>query len=66
MSMDSAVIQSMGHAFMLWPSLLVTLFLLLPLSAACNWLKRSVVFDWPPHEQAHENQHQYMVQAKAA
>lgn len=45
--MDSAAIQSMHWSFMLWPSLLLTLAVLLPLSAACNWLKRNVRFSLP-------------------
>lgn len=45
MAMDNAVIQRMQWAYMLWPSLMVTLGVLLPLSATCSWLKRTVRFD---------------------
>ncbi len=33
--------------FLLYPSLAFTLALLLPLSWACNWLKRHAKFDFP-------------------
>jgi hypothetical protein len=45
--MDSAAVQQMQSAFLLWPSLVLTCSLLLPLSAACCWLKRNKKFDWP-------------------
>lgn len=35
------------RAFVLWPSLLLSLLVLLPLSWATTWLKRNARFDWP-------------------
>jgi hypothetical protein len=47
LAMDSAAVQAMHWAWLLWPSLALSLGLLLPLSAATNWLRRSVQFDAP-------------------
>ncbi|GLC43995.1 hypothetical protein PLESTB_000217900 [Pleodorina starrii] len=48
MAVDSAAIQRIDWWFMLYPSLAVTIALLLPLGVAINWLKRNVMFDFPP------------------
>jgi hypothetical protein len=42
--MDSLPVQQMGALYLLYPSLLLTLVLLLPMSAACNWLKANLRF----------------------
>ncbi|GFR49171.1 hypothetical protein Agub_g11193, partial [Astrephomene gubernaculifera] len=47
MAVDSAPIQNMDWWFMLYPSLVVTAAVLLPLSLACNWLKAHARFDFP-------------------
>lgn len=47
MSMDNAAIQQMQWGFMLWPSLLLCLGVLLPVGAVTNWLRRNRQFDWP-------------------
>ncbi|KXZ42802.1 hypothetical protein GPECTOR_117g367 [Gonium pectorale] len=47
MAVDSAAIQRMDWWFMLYPSLAVTIAVLLPLGIAVNWLKRNVKFDFP-------------------
>ena len=45
--MDSAAIQSIQYWWLLYPSLAVSLLILLPCSALACWLKRAVRFDWP-------------------
>jgi uncharacterized membrane protein YgcG len=47
MAMDNAAIQAMSWSYLLWPSLAISVGLLLPLSAAVNWLRRSCQFDAP-------------------
>lgn len=47
MSLDNAAIQQFSWAYMLWPSLLLCLGVMLPISAATNWLRRNRQFDWP-------------------
>ncbi|KAG2450011.1 hypothetical protein HYH02_000115 [Chlamydomonas schloesseri] len=47
MAVDSAAIQRMDWWFMLYPSLTITIALLLPLGIAVNWLKRNIKFDFP-------------------
>ncbi|GLI65757.1 hypothetical protein VaNZ11_009372 [Volvox africanus] len=47
MAVDSTAIQKIDWWFMLYPSLAVTIALLLPLGIAINWLKRNVRFDFP-------------------
>lgn len=47
MAMDNAAIQQMSWAYCLYPSLALSLAVLLPISAATNWLRRNYVFDAP-------------------
>jgi hypothetical protein len=47
MAMGDSSIQHFGWLYMLWPSLLLCLGLMLPISAATNWLRRNRQFDWP-------------------
>jgi hypothetical protein len=47
MAMGDSSIQHFGWLFMLWPSLLLCLGVMLPISAATNWLRRNRQFDWP-------------------
>ena len=47
MAMDSAAIQSIQWYWLLYPSLAVSLAILLPCSALACWLKRAARFDWP-------------------
>jgi len=47
MAMDNAAIQQMSWAYLLWPSLALSLGVLLPISAAANWLRRNYQFDAP-------------------
>jgi hypothetical protein len=60
MAMDNKAIQAMGYSYMLWPSLLLCLAFMLPVSAATNWLRRNRQFDWPgtsgPASSWHEKQ----------
>ncbi|WIA27988.1 hypothetical protein OEZ86_010578 [Tetradesmus obliquus] len=47
MAMGDSSIQHFGWLYMLWPSLLLCLGVMLPISAATNWLRRNRQFDWP-------------------
>jgi len=47
MFVDSKVMQGMQAWFVLYPSLLFTFAMLLPLGLLCDTLKRKVKFDWP-------------------
>jgi hypothetical protein len=47
MAMGDSSIQHFGWLYMLWPSLLLCLAVMLPISAATNWLRRNRQFDWP-------------------
>lgn len=47
MAMDNAAIQQMSWAYLLYPSLLLSVCLLLPMAAATNWLRRNYQFDAP-------------------
>lgn len=47
MAMGDSTIQQFGWLYMLWPSLLLCLAVMLPISAATNWLRRNRQFDWP-------------------
>lgn len=47
MAMDNAAIQHMSWAYVLWPSLAVSLAVLLPISAFTNYLRRNYQFDAP-------------------
>jgi hypothetical protein len=45
--MDNVAIQRMSWSYLLWPSLALSLTVLLPISAATNWLRRNYQFDAP-------------------
>jgi hypothetical protein len=47
MAMDNAAIQRMSWAYVLWPSLAISLAVLLPISAFTNYLRRNYQFDAP-------------------
>eukprot|EP00775_Hariotina_reticulata_P005685 gene5685-5923_t len=47
MAMDNKSIQAIGYSYLLWPSLLLCLAVMLPISAITNWLRRNRQFDWP-------------------
>lgn len=47
MAMDNAAIQQMSWAYLLYPSLLLSVCVLLPMAAATNWLRRNYQFDAP-------------------
>ncbi|KAF6252907.1 HPP family-domain-containing protein [Scenedesmus sp. NREL 46B-D3] len=46
-AMGESSIQQFGWLYMLWPSLVLCLGVMLPISAATNWLRRNRQFDWP-------------------
>jgi hypothetical protein len=45
--MDNTAIQQMSWAYLLYPSLLLSVCLLLPIAAVTNWLRRNYQFDAP-------------------
>lgn len=45
--MDNTAIQHMSWAYVLWPSLAISLAVLLPISALINYLRRNYQFDAP-------------------
>jgi hypothetical protein len=47
MAMDNAAVQHMSWTYLLYPSLALSLGVLLPISAATNWLRRNYQFDAP-------------------
>jgi hypothetical protein len=47
LAMDNKAAQALEWGFLLWPSLLLTLAVALPIAAATNVLKRRCAFDWP-------------------
>lgn len=47
LAFDNKAVQALEWGFLLWPSLLLTLCVALPIAAATNVLKRRVQFDWP-------------------
>lgn len=50
--MDNKLVQALEWGFLLWPSLLLSLAVALPVASLTNMLKRRVMFDWPLQPQA--------------
>lgn len=47
LAIDNLAVQSMGWAYLLYPSLTFCALVMLPVGALTNWLKRNVRFDFP-------------------
>ncbi|KAI8462329.1 MAG: HPP family-domain-containing protein [Monoraphidium minutum] len=47
LAMDNKAVQALEWGYLLWPSLLLSLGVVMPLAYATNALKRAAAFDWP-------------------